>query len=628
MLVFIHDNFKLDLTYLKVTFLEQNSWFQDDLSTEFSFPFDLYIDSDISRNSGFEAHYNSIKKQKTFLGYLDIDGDIVDAVLTFSGKKGKLISAVINSGIVGFPSFDMKLEELPLEQKAVPDIIDDALAVIFRSYPETNYNFPPVHTDKYDPTTDDWNGFGKIINQFKAGTFVKNELVPETNLDKINNIMQPLPYLMHVVQKAVNYAGYTLAGDILNDYEFNHALIFKDDDYYTRTTLEDVSLTYKNNEWNSEAYVKSDFTHVLFDKSVTIQNKGNYTLLGSAYCLRYRYKDYFGSSHNASDVSLKIYKNTTQIYNLDISGDNRGSSKYTDNFTQEIDLDLELNAGDVIRIVKIEPRRDLDPSPTEDYPEAISLKLIPSRYLTADGTPIISVQNLKEINLNRLVPDMTVKDLITVLKNWHNYDFTTIGKVVYMNLIESKLDRAAAIDLRDFEIEEPEEVFHEDREFELSFADGLADTVYRYDFAIINKEGITINGASKNSDLKQIKIDALPLPVIFRNGITTAYNFNDEPSKLRIVFMRPIAPGGTPVCYHNANVLIPNVAQTKFKNWLDFRINSSSFRWDFIISAEKFKAIKIQTLIYAYDNYHVLDEIERERIDDLWWRITAKTESL
>jgi hypothetical protein len=38
MLVFIHANFKLDLTYLSVTFTEINQWFKDDFSTETSIP--------------------------------------------------------------------------------------------------------------------------------------------------------------------------------------------------------------------------------------------------------------------------------------------------------------------------------------------------------------------------------------------------------------------------------------------------------------------------------------------------------------------------------------------------------------------------------------------------------------
>jgi hypothetical protein len=42
------------------------------------------------------------------------------------------------------------------------------------------------------------------------------------------------------------------------------------------------------------------------------------------------------------------------------------------------------------------------------------------------------------------------------------------------------------------------------------------------------------------------------------------------------------------------------------------RINSIEWNWDFVISVEKFREISIQTLIYAYSNYHIPSE-EKER---------------
>jgi hypothetical protein len=47
--------------------------------------------------------------------------------------------------------------------------------------------------------------------------------------------------------------------------------------------------------------------------------------------------------------------------------------------------------------------------------------------------------------------------------------------------------------------------------------------------------------------------------------------------------MKPMLEGSTPTSYWNENVLIP-VYENDFKQWLDFRINSIAWRWDFIIS--------------------------------------------
>jgi hypothetical protein len=35
-------------------------------------PFDLYLDSELSKNSGFQAHYNANQNQTIFSGYLDM----------------------------------------------------------------------------------------------------------------------------------------------------------------------------------------------------------------------------------------------------------------------------------------------------------------------------------------------------------------------------------------------------------------------------------------------------------------------------------------------------------------------------------------------------------------------------
>jgi hypothetical protein len=51
-----------------------------------------------------------------------------------------------------------------------------------------------------------------------------NTLDLQSNIDSIR-IMQPLPYLMHIIKTGVNDAGFTLAGDILTDADLQQATI-------------------------------------------------------------------------------------------------------------------------------------------------------------------------------------------------------------------------------------------------------------------------------------------------------------------------------------------------------------------------------------------------------------------
>ena len=627
MLVFIHANFKLDLTYLNVTFTEINQWFKDDFSTENSIPFDLYLDSELSKNSGFQSHYNANKNQTLFSGYLDNDGELKAAVLQFLSMKGSFISAVIKSGTENFPNFDKKLSELNLEFKTVDNIVTDAVSVISKRYPETNYNYPMVHTDKYDPTNDEWHGFEKTINKFVAGQFLTNTLDLNTNIDSIRNIMQPLPYLMHVIKTGIADAGFTLAGDILEDKDLQQALPFRDGEYYLQQLKNEIPIVVKNKEWNSVFGTINNRSHVNFNKQLAIEKKGDYILFGTIPSI---YFSQGGSRTSRLYISIETITSsgTSQVFSVDYLSYRRIRPDHPVELSFNIDIPLSFNVGDSIVIKKTEVRRDETPSITPDYPEAVSLKLIPVRFRNPDGSPIISTLNINEINLQKVVPDMTFRDLIMIIKNWKNYEFIPVDNVIYMNRISLKLNRDAAVDLSEFEIEEPERLFHEDRQFELSFTDGKAHETYKYDSLLVSKDNTVVNNYILKDTVNPIKIDALPLPVITRNGVTTALSYEDQTSKLRLVFMRPMIEGGVPITYWNENVLIPAVYENDFKEWLKFRINSLAWNWDFIMSVEKFREITIQTLVYAYGNYHIFSEIEKERLNSMFWRITAKTESL
>lgn len=635
MLVFTHSDFQLDLSYLNVTFTEINQWFKDDFSTEQSFPFDLYLDSELSKNSGFQEHYNANKNQTIFQGHLDKDGEVIDAVLTFQGRKGKVISAIIKSGLDNFPSFDKKLSELNLEIKAIDDIVAEANSIIGQEYPAVNYNFKMVHTDKYDPTSSDWNGFEKIINNHDGYGFLSNSL-GEEDVDVIKNILQPLPYLMHVLKTGIEDGGYSLAGDILTDPDLNQALVFRDGDYFKLTAKEDIPFSFLNNQWDSLPYVNNTFQYVGFDKEITITKKGDYLLFGEISSLVYSARKNPPTLHDRYRCSIldwKIQKVSggviTDLSTAYLGREDDGTTNlWVEIDTRSVDISVSLEIGDKIRVVKTEPKRDYSPSITPDHPEAVSLKLIPQRLYNSDGTPILSVELLNEIDLTKVVPDMTFRQLVTAIKNLKNYEFVPVGNVIYMNLIENRLDRSTAKNLENFDVEEPSINYHDDREYELSFTDGKTHDTYKYDSVLVTAAGVVVNDYTAKQNVNRIQIDALPLPVVDRNGKTTAFNFEDQPTKLRLVFANQVAYGNLPVTFWNENMTVPKIRENNYAEWLDFRINSIEWNWEFIISVEKFKEITIQSLVYAYKNYHVLSEIEKERLNMMYWRITAKTESL
>ena len=625
MLQFIYNNIRVELTHLNVTFNELNPWMQEDLTSEYSFPFDMAV-KDWIKISDY-GNYNASNVQRMFVGKLYRDGDLTDATLKIKEQKGHYVSGIIYSGLNVLSALDVKLADLPLENFNVFNLKQHAITVIGQNYPQVDYNFPMVHTDKYDPESTEFHNFEKVINNYGAGQFIENELVTDTNIDNIRNIMQPLPYLMYVIRKGFEQAGFQLQGDILNDPDLKKALIFRDGSYYDSLTKEAIPLRVNVAE-HIQILMENNIEHSFYLKEITIPKKGDYSIFGYIYSIIY----YSIGGFPCSSLQINIQRESggvfTTLYTKIINPESGRDVDVTLRKNYNIDLTVALEQGDRIIFTKLEPKRDQVPSITPDYPEAAALDITPIRFRKPDGTPLISLQDINAIYLAKVVPDMSLLDVLNILRKWKNYGLTFFQNVVTMDSIQPKLNRGEAVNLSDYDIEEPLRTFSDEQSFEIAFTDGKSNEAYIYESVFIDGTGSTTSNYRKKEDTQLISIDALPYPVVSRSGITTSFAFDDESSKLRLVFYRAMPEDGSPVCFDNPNMLIPAIYKNCYTQWLNFRINSVAYTWDFIISVERLRQIKMQSLIFAYNNYHVLTEIEKERLDGFNWRVTAKSESL
>lgn len=632
MLYFIHDSaehsFKLDLMHLSLSLNEENPWFQDDINSDWSFPFSI-PKSQWSKISDI-ANYNA-KAETQFKGKLTRFGKILDATLKIQTQVGEDVSGIIFAGASQLSTFETQLKDLSLDNFEVVNIRDHALSVLDKVYPEVNHCFGMVHTDKYDPESDEFHGFEKIINKYQDGSFVENVLELETNIDTIKNIVQPLPFLMHVIQKGIQDAGYTLEGDILSDPDLNTAIIIRDGSYFNALVKESIPFKIAVDEHIGVEYVLNGIEHVRFEKELVIVKKGDYILFGDILCAYFRQT--FPSGQFSSNIDILIEKVVAGVatsifdYEINSAGSALNQLKTTN---RHVDVEVSFNVGDVLRLTKIEPRRDQNPSITPNYPDAAYLELIPIRYRNPDGSPIMTVLDLNEIDLSRVVPDMTFGDLLNVIRKWKNLDFVPDGSIIKMNYIQPQLNRNNAKDLSRYDIPSPVRTFQDERTFELLFADGKAHEIYKYDSVLVSKDGVQINDYKKDKNTKEISINGLPYPVIVRNSVKTAFAFDDENSKLRLGFYRAMPEDGLPVLFDNSSMLIPQIRDEQYDEYLTFLINSISHSWEFIISAEKFKNIFINTSVYAYKNFHIFSDREMELImirNVPYWKVSAKTES-
>lgn len=623
MLQFLYNNFSLDLTNLKVTFTDVNPWFEEELSSEYSFPFNMPI-KDWQRISNY-SNYNTAGLITSFVGKLYRDGDIIDATLKIQESKGEFISGIIYAGLDGLTVLDVQLKDLPLDVFNVINLKDHALEVIKKNYPDVNYNFPMIHTDKYDPDSNEFHNFEMIINKFGSGKFIENSLDLGSNIDNIRNIMQPLPYLMHVIEKGFSSFGFKLEGDILQDADFKKALIFRDGEYFETLKRENIPFRLSVTEWKLDAGIINGKPHVYYEKEIVIEKGGDYIIKGNVIHLLYAGSFFQPACKTYANLSI-ISNITTNLYTVNVDPVVPVLENLTEIFNKDLDFTVTLKAGDKIRFDKIEPKRDSIPSETPDYPEAVSLEIIPIRYRNPDGSPIITMLDINQVDLKRVVPDMSFTDLISILRIWKNYGFIATGKTVRMDYIEKKIRRDQAKDLSDFDIEEPVRVFHDERSFELKFTDGGTNEKYKYDSIFVSKQAVSVNNYRTNKNTTSISIDALYYPVVDRNGVVTAHAFDDDTSKLRLVFFRAVPVAGSPVSFDNLNLSITKIYENYYSKWLNFRVNSIAYQWDFIISVEKFREIQMQSLVYAFKNYHILTEVEKERITQTHWRVSAKSE--
>jgi hypothetical protein len=297
-------------------------------------------------------------------------------------------------------------------------------------------------------------------------------------------------------------------------------------------------------------------------------------------------------------------------------------------------MPLSLESGESIQITVIDAQRNGNPPILEEYPMVIELELFAVRYKNPDNSPIISLLDLNVIDLKRVVPDCSVSDLFMAIRLAKNLDFIVRGNEVIMNFIKPQFNRSTAINLVPYEVEEPAILINDDRSYEISFTDGKNEQ-YPLPSIFIDRNGSFTTGYVVKKDTKPIKIDLMPLPIVDRNGINTALSFEEDDSKIRLVFFTALNPSDLdtqkPITFFNHLMTIPAIYSNYYIEMINFFINSLSFEWDFIIPVEQFRNVNAKSLVYCYKNFHIFSTLERERLligTNQYWRITAKTESL
>lgn len=605
----IHSKFELDLSPFKISDTEENNWFSDVFFTKYTFPFEIDLTEDLDIALGFISLYNTSPQTYFELKYVH-NNKIEDAIFEIKSHLNKL-SCIVRFGFEQLPSFDKKLSELSLDKFDLPpgtSIYQHAETIITKTWPEVNYNFPQVHIDKYETTGEEWSYFEKIINNRKDGAFLINE-VDIPNLATYNrNIIQPLPYWLHMLTVGMSDAGYTLSGDILNDEFLKKATMYGDVEYFLKNKLNEYYYRIKTIDFISYTEYGTNKYRAYYKKTDTITGIGSYKVTGS-----------FISHSLPTEIAYgRIKLNGVIIYEVNRtinSPDTNQNILYNPNFNFET-----TNNTNTIEFEALGNYDVLNPS------FAVFNIYVNPLYYYQDDNIFLTVINENKVDLTAAVPDITFGDFVKVIKNWFNYDLNIVDKLAIMNPIEDEINFQDAEDLQFSEVKKPFRNFSQGISFLLKFTE-VDNKDFKFLPVFHSKDSVLNSNYITNDKTTPIEINALPLPLLTRKGTQTAYALESNDSKVYLVpydgiyndnnFSKPIE-----------DYLLPAVHLRRWKKWFDFRINSHAFVWGFKAWNEQIINLKAKMKIFAYNKYHIVRNINKTEIEPDLFEVEIEAESL
>ncbi|MQP63333.1 hypothetical protein GFJ99_11570 [Flavobacterium sp. LMO6] len=624
----IHSNFELDLSSKKITDISENPIFSDKFSTKYSYPIEIDLEDDLDIAFGFISFYNS-SDPLTLIDVTYVHNDVLSpAVLEVEEIQGKKMQITISWGFEEFPSWNKKLSELPLDKFEVANIYTHAAGIISQTYPAVNYNFPQIHTDKIDTDDEIWFAFEKILNNFKDGAFLENYVDTLEDITYNKNIMQPLPYLLHVLKKGFEDGGYNLEGSFTTHPLVQKICMYTDATYHTTFEQESYTIMQMSEDatislreivgtftipptfsWQQPQIITNPTQRVAtYTSLTTIIAPGKYRIIGkiTLYSLRF-----LPSSIKIKYRDTIIHSQTIGLFNSRINGIK---------FEKNIDIVFETLS-------------DLEPNEitiiSEQYPTEekviFDININPIRLHDMSGEAIPTVLNPNQIDLTRAVPDITFGDFVTTLKNWFNLNLDYDSNNAYLNFTQDDIDLARLKDFNSFEIMEPVRKLQKGNSYVLKFQD-VNSKEYSFVPVYHSFDTISNSGYVVNEKTTEIQINGYPLPLAFRNGIQTAHAFEESNDKLQFVIYDGLT-SGINIAKDPTQLLLPSVHENFWKKFFNRRINSQPFTWSFLADSFEILGLNIKDKLSCYSNIHLIKTISKTEIEPEIFEVEIETEA-
>lgn len=582
----ISELFEIDLSTVDITTTDENSMFLDKYTTKYSFPFSLELTNDNQRN--FQDLLDHCAKEVTTeFDVIYVFGNIKEAGILRVDTFNETINCELQYGVEEFPNFNKKLNELELQKLTTTNVYAHAKTIIDKTWPEVNYNYPQIITDRYDTTQSTWEFFQKIFNNYKNGDFVINEVVNGTPQNR--NLMLPLPYYLHILTQGFAQAGYTLKGDVLTIPTLQKKVMYADCDYNKILDQVDINTVILGTD-----RISSSGNKAVYQTFVSLPSKGRYRVIGTGYIYG-RWKELSGIGIQYRGRRLFIATKTER----------RHHSGYLYSYKIDFTFDtINDSLPDNLEIYSEQFKKD--------DAQIIDINTSSMFLYNSLGVAIPNIVQNNDIDLNRVVPDVTFGKFVTSIKNTYNLDLRLEGKDIYMDFVNSKINFQDAIDLSEFETT-PERTYNKGASFVLKYQDATNE-INNHTKVFFDDDGVKTSGFTENDKTNTIEIESFPLKNEFKEGVQTAYAVESEKQKMYAVLYGGLNSEGLNLTEDVGTILVPNLVTTYYNEWFRFRINGIGYKFTFNSYIEQIKNLTAKNKIFNFGRYFIIKTLVKRQI--------------
>lgn len=593
---FYTETFELELGKQKLNLQENNSRFNDKSFTKFTFPFEVNIEERFIHAIGDFQSKDSTGLSNIINGFFLHENKISEAKLTILSIQGAKLVGQIDFGFEDIPNFDKKLSELPLAKFNVDDIHTYAKQICEKKWPEVNFNFPRMYSDKYSPDNEIWDAFDGYYNDLKpdGSEMRRNYIDQDLNIFNVN-IIHPCPHPIYILQTGFGDKGLKLKGDILTDPDLLQRWVFSGTEYFTLLSQRRYTLTVAENDYDF-----SNLSGANYVKELKILKKGNYRIKGFFNGRKVKGTN-IGQIITNSNLLWSFNSNTYDVVN------------YYFDFNFYADEDNKSLFFILMRV-----------SSATGFGTVISAEAISTDLDGGDGEESNVVTNKNEIDLTRAVPEITFGDYVNRIKNWLNYEIDVVGKDVYMNKLNKDPENIKSF--QQYEKTEPKRTLLNQRSYLIKFAD--LDNDVKQNSMYYDASGTKINGEPK-TDTTTIEIDAYAMPVELAKpgGYTTAIVKKDSSSTLALVGYDGLTDN-----QNNAKnppgLAFPELWEKNWYKHLRQRLYGSKYEDSFLAYVEDISQFSIKNYIYWHNNVHQISSWGKEMVTPDVYKINITTETI